>query len=422
MAVNVDRYLQTNLRHNFIVNVCDGGFWGFGIGFASFVTVLPLFVSHFTDSAMLIGLIPAIHAAGWQLPQLLLADRVARAAQYKPMFLWLTLLERIPFIGFMLVALTYTMLSREVALALIYLLLIVQGLGAGLAATPWQSMIAKIIPPQQRGTFFGMQAAVANLLASVSAVGAGIILEQLGLPINFALVFALAFAAMMLSFVCLAWTREPPAPPNVLARRDFRGGLVAILRHDINFRWFLVVRVLFHLATMAFGFYTVYAVRYHHVSIVAVGLMTGVYLGTQIVVSPVMGWVGDHWGHRVVLQAGALAAVVSALLAVWSPSVEWFYFVFILAGVSNVAAWTITVTMTIDFAKDPAERPAYVGLANTLVAPFAIIAPLLGGWLADSMGYASAFTTSAIGGLLVWLVLRTLIHDPRTGKTEAITS
>ena len=420
----MDRYLQTHLRHNFIVNVCDGGFYGLALGFASFVTVLPLFVSHFTDSAILIGLIPAIHTAGWQLPQLLLADRVARADRYKPMVIWLTLLERFPFLGFGLIALGWTILPREVALVLTYLLLIVQGLGAGLAATPWQNMLAKIIPPERRGTFFGTQAAAANLLASVSAIVAGIILEQFSLPINFALVFALASVALIFSFAFLAWTRESsaPPPPTVLARRDFRGGLVAILRRDINFRWFLVVRVLFHLATMAFAFYTVYVVRYHHVSVLVAGALTSVYMGSQIVANPVMGWVGDHWGHRVVLQVGALAAVASTVLAVWSPSAEWFYLVFILAGVSNVAAWTIMMTMTIDFAKDPAERPAYVGLANTLVAPFAIIAPLLGGWLADTTGYASAFSASAIGGVLAWLVLRALIRDPRARQTEIITS
>jgi MFS family permease len=199
----------------------------------------------------------------------------------------------------------------------------------------------------------------------------------------------------------------------VLAQRDFRGGLIAILRRDVNFRWFLVVRVLFHLATMAFGFYTIYAVRYHQVSIIVTGILTSMYMGSQILANPVMGWVGDHWGHRVVLQFGALAAVGSTALAVWAPCAEWFYLVFTLAGVSNVAAWTITMTMTIDFAGDPTERPAYVGLANTLVAPFAILAPLLGGWLADTTGYASAFIASTLGGLLAWLVLRALVRDPR---------
>ena len=74
-----------NLRHNFIVNTLDGGFFGLGVGFASFVTIIPLFVSQMTDSAILIGLIPAIHAMGWQLPQLLTVEHVTRLSRYKPM-------------------------------------------------------------------------------------------------------------------------------------------------------------------------------------------------------------------------------------------------------------------------------------------------------------------------------------------------
>jgi len=53
-----------NLRYNFFVNLTDGAFFGAALGFASFVTIIPLFVSTLTDSAILIGLIPAIHAMG----------------------------------------------------------------------------------------------------------------------------------------------------------------------------------------------------------------------------------------------------------------------------------------------------------------------------------------------------------------------
>lgn len=47
--------ISRNLRYNFIVNLLDGGFFGFAMGFASFVTVIPLFVSTMTASAILIG-------------------------------------------------------------------------------------------------------------------------------------------------------------------------------------------------------------------------------------------------------------------------------------------------------------------------------------------------------------------------------
>ena len=70
---------EKNFKHNFVVNVLDGGFFGFGMGFGSLGTVLPLFISMMTDSAILIGLIPAIHVVGWQLPQLFTARACGQA-------------------------------------------------------------------------------------------------------------------------------------------------------------------------------------------------------------------------------------------------------------------------------------------------------------------------------------------------------
>jgi hypothetical protein len=82
--------INKNLRFNFFVNVLDGNFFGVALGFALFVTILPLFVSTMTDSAILIGLVSAIHSVGWQLPQLLTVDRVTRLSRYKPMVVLMT--------------------------------------------------------------------------------------------------------------------------------------------------------------------------------------------------------------------------------------------------------------------------------------------------------------------------------------------
>jgi len=408
-------FLQKHVRHNFIVNVSDGGFFGFAVGFASFVTILPLFVSHMTDSALLIGLIPAIRGTGWQLPQLFIADRVARANRYYPLVVVLTGLERFPFLGFALIALFLPALGNTTAMALTFTLLIVQSLGAGFTSPAWQSMIARVIPPDRRGTFFGTQGAAASLMSSIGAIGAGIVLDQLGLPINFAVCFFIAFIAVLFSWYFLALTREPsiPSPHAESHPSAFRAELMSILRLDKNFRAYLVSRMWFQVATMGFAFYTVYAVQHLGVGVVEISVMTSVYMGTQIVANPVMGWLGDRTSHRLLLEVGALAAMVSALLAAWATSAGWFYLIFILAGIATVAAWTITITMTIDFAPDPSKRPVYVGLSNTLVAPAAILAPLFGGWLADAASYPMSFVASAMGGLIAWAVLRALVRDPK---------
>jgi MFS family permease len=129
------------------------------------------------------------------------------------------------------------------------------------------------------------------------------------------------------------------------------------------------------------------------------GWMTGTLLGTAIVANIAMGWIGDRWERKWVMEIGLGAAALGALLAWWAPSAAWFYLVFALTAVGNVAIWTIGITMSMDFGTE-AERPTYIGMSNTLIAPANILAPFLGGWLAQIGGYPAAFLASAAGGLL----------------------
>jgi MFS family permease len=168
---------------------------------------------------------------------------------------------------------------------------------------------------------------------------------------------------------------------------------------------------------MAFGFYTVYAVRTFGMGEATAGIMTGVLAGVQIIANPVLGWLGDHIGHRKILAVGAISAVVSAGLAFWAPSLVWFYIIFIFAGLTSVAYWTIGMSMTLEFGSE-ADRPAYIGLSNTLTAPTSILAPLIGGWLADSAGYTTTFGVAVFSALITLGVLIFILRDPhRADKT-----
>lgn len=406
--------ITKSLRHNVIVNLIDGGFFGMAIGFASFVTVIPLFVSSMTDSAILIGLIPAIHALGWQLPQLPMAERVSRLRRYKPMVLWLTIQERIPFLGFALVAWTLPLLGDKPALWITYFLLIWQSLGAGLTANPWQNLIAKIIPPDLRGTFLGAQASIGNALSSLGAVLAGFILEAFNSPLGYVYCFLLASLCMAISWIALALTHEPESAINISHERPVSLWTRAthILSKDMAFRWFILIRMAMSFATMAFAFYTVYAVRQHQMSESTIGIMTGVLMGTQIVANPVMGWLGDRWGHSRIMKAGAFACIMSALLAAVASHPGWFYLIFMLTGIGNVILWITPMAIMMNFSNE-ADRPAYIGLANTLVAPSTILAPFLGGWLADHSGYRTTFLMSVAFGVFTLITMQAKLRFPQ---------
>ncbi len=408
-----------NLRFNFTVNVLDGGFFGAALGFASFITIIPLFVSNLTDSAVLIGLIPAIHAVGWQLPQLFTAPRVSRLRRYKRMALMMSLNERFPFLGLAIVAWFSPQLGVQWSLILTFILLTWQGFGGGLTATAWQSLIAKIIPVNLYGRFFGVQSAGVTFLMAITAILAGLILSAFNYPVDFTLCFVFASVMMVFSFFFLALTKEEESPPATSTSQEgssFRADLRTILSTDKDFRWYVLSRMLTQFATMGFAFYTIYAVREFGVDVRLIGFLTGLLLFTEVFMNPFLGWLGDRRGHLLTLQIGIVATIASVLLAMGAQGVAWFFPIFILAGIANVAAWTVPLSMTLEFGSE-SQRPAYIGLSNTLVAPATFIAPLLAGLLIDNLSYEIAFILSGAAGVLTLLVLLIGVKDPRKKLT-----
>jgi MFS family permease len=411
---NLEESVRKHLRFNLTVNMLDGGFFGLGWGFGSIGTIIPLFVSHMTTSALLIGLIPSIHAVGWQLPQLFMANSVSRLRRYKPMVLLMTIQERLPFLGLALVALFLGTLGNKLALVLTFGLLVWQGLGAGFTANAWQSMIAKIIPSDWRGTFFGAQAGITNILMSLAAIAAGYILDRIHAPLNFMLCFLLTFAGLVLSYIVISLTREPVDQEKTIPEHQsspWRGG-IELLRRDKNFTAYLLIRALSQFATMGFAFYIVYGLLHFGMSDLTAGFLTAALMISSTIANAGMGWLGDRFGYRAMLIAGSVAVTLSSLIAWGAPSIGWLYPVFILSGLANVAIWTIGMAITVEFG-DEATRPTYIGLSNTLVAPFTIIAPLIGGWIAETAGFRTTFMVSAIGGLVTAVLLFWMVHDPR---------
>jgi len=411
----LNQQIRKNLKFNLFASMADAAFFGVGWGFGSFGTVIPLFFAQMTNSAILIGLIPAIHAVGWQIPQLFTAGWVSRMRKYKPAVMLMTIHERVPYLGLALAAWLLPVLGPKIVLPLAFVMLIWQGLGAGLTANPWQSMIAKIVPAESHGTFFGAQAAVANILISFSAVGAGYMLDVLKSPLDFALCFLLTSLAMGGSYFFLALTREPEDTEKIMLPEDhnFWKSAQAILRRDANFRWFLAFRVVYQFATMGFAFYIVYGLRAFNMDALTAGYLTAALTIAQTVANVGMGWLADRLGHRSMLIAGAFAVALSSLAAWAAPSIAWLYLVFVLSALANVSYWTIGMAMTVRFGSE-SERPVYIGLSNTLIAPATILAPILGGWIADVSGYHTTFALSALGGLVTAALLVFFVKDPQT--------
>ncbi|MEJ5313364.1 MULTISPECIES: MFS transporter [Anaerolinea] len=399
-------------RFNFTVNILDGAMFGMALGFASFSTVIPLFISSLSDSAILIGMVSAVHVLGWQLPQLFIAPWLARKTYFKPLVMVFTLQERLPFLGLAVVAFLIPTIGNTWGIVLAFLMLTWQAIGGGFTANPWQLMIHKIIFPEVLTTFFGMQAAAMNLLAAAGAVISGLLLDRIPYPHNYALTFLIASFWLAISYAFLNATREPEGehPFSEQNSPSLWKSMITIFQTDPNFIAVLGVRILGTFGMMASSFYSVYAVNQLGASKTEAGILTSVLMISSVVMNLFLGWLADHWSHRKVLEIGVMAMFLSAILAALAPSFTWFYPVMFFTGISNTAMWTIMMAYVLTFGEER-QKPLYVGMANTLITPFTFTAPILGGWLANSFGYPATFWASSAAAIFCLIILHFFVRE-----------
>jgi MFS family permease len=414
-ATPLEQQVERNFPWNFSVNLVDITFITLGLSLISRETVMPLLVSQMTDSKIAIGLIPAIYSLGYYLPQLLTANYAERLKWKKPFVVWVSGPgERLPYLLMGLVVWSLATSAPAAALSLFFLLLAASAVSNGIATPAWFTLIGKVLPVQRRGIFFGLSGGLGALMGIVGAYFVGQILDSQSYPRNFALLFSLSFLPMVISWAGLILTREPEdrlVKPQ-LSLRNYFGRLPDILRHQQNYRRYLIGYSISRVGAMAIGFFLVYGNSRFSLSGAEVGLLTGLLIGSQAVMNLVWGWLADRRGHKLVLAASTFTLALAALIAWLALSKLALMAIFILLGAALTGDQISRLSIILEFAA-PEDQPTYIGLTNTLLAPVMTLAPLLGGWLATWLGYPSMFFIATVMAALGGVLLLFWVREPR---------
>lgn len=413
----VHPFIAANFRRNFIVNSLDAASWLFGASFISISAVLPVYARHITDSALVIGLIPALHDFLFYIPQLFLAPLVERLPRKYPLVLFLGVVERLPYMALPFAVLWFDELPARVATFLFILLMVWKAVGSGIVANPWQEMIAKIIPVTHRGRYFGLSHLVGQFAGIGGAALAAVILARFPYPQNFALSFACGLVGIWLSFFFLTLTREPSVPVQPVRHSSGKYGqrLGEILRTNTNFRTYLISRWFSYLGTMGFGFVAVFGVIRFNMPDSMAAVFTGVLYASGVIGYLVWGPLGDRLGHKLLLQISGLLwmAALACVLAVHFTGLDvGILLAFALMGLGSSGGLLGDFSLAMEFGPVD-ERPTYIGLARSLTAPALLVAPVLGGWIAQTFSYPVLFGVSLFFAAAGLGMLRWLVKDPR---------
>jgi MFS family permease len=412
---------HANLSWNFAVNVIDVSFITLGMSLVSRETVMPVLVSTLTDSKVAIGMIAAIWGLGIYLPQLLTAN-YTEGLRYKKPFIMLvsSFGERLPYLLMGLVVWFFAVPAPNLALVLFFACLALSAFSAGSTTPAWYDMIAKVIPVERRGFWAGLSSGLGALMGIAGAFLVGRVLDTYPYPGNFSLLFLLAFVAVCVSWVGLALNREPPSEvtkePQSLPR--YVRQLPAILHANQFYRRFLISRAVVIIGAMAIGFFIVYGREKFWLDGAQIGLLTGMLIGSQAVMGLLWGVLGDRTGHKLVLALAAACLTLATLVTLLAPAWQWLVLTFILLGAYLTAEWVSGLNIILEFC-DPADRPTYIGLTNTLLAAPVVLAPLAGGWLATLIGFPGLMITATIVAACGTLLMVFWVAEPRHIRQNA---
>ncbi|MEM7734773.1 MAG: MFS transporter [Deinococcota bacterium] len=361
--------------------------------------VLAPFLAALGAPAVIIGLIPALRVGGWLLPQLLVASRLAHRPFKLPWYKRLALV-RVTAYSLMVLAIFVVHASPQVLVWLVLAMIAVVSFAGGISGIPFADVTAKVIPHYRLGTFWVLR----NVIGGVLALIAGIVLRRVlasdvPFPQNFAVLFAIGTVLSGIAYIAFCSIREPAGKPA--QKEPFRKmvrRIPGLLKEDVSFRRYLRVRFLALLALLADPFYAVYAIQLLDAPTTALGLFVIVATFSTITANLLFRRAADSGRNVSVFQIGVMLLVAAPLTALvmtqWQGLVV--VFVFSAAGQAgiNIAAWNLLYAVSPE-----AQRPLYVGTANSLLS-LPSLAPILAGGIVDGLGFQLTFAIAACVALL----------------------
>jgi MFS family permease len=389
------------------------------IGGSVFLTGFALLLGANSFQLGLMGSLPFIG----QLFQFVGAYLEERVGRRRPLVLYGALGGRM--VWALLLALPFLSFLGGAQIAVFFLGLAVSYALNGIAGNAWLSWMSDLVPPRQRGSYFGVRNTVAAVSAMATTFLAGRALDlaraQGNEPLGYAAIFGVAVIAALGAAALIGRQAEPPLKPK--ATTSLSEMLGAPLR-DTSFRAFVFASAGWSLVTgVAAPFFNAYGLSTLNLSYSILAGQAVVTSAVSLLFGPLAGRLQDRYGNRRVLVACTIGTVLlpwgwilstpDNIIPLWLTAI--FSGVFwpgLNQGIANVLMERAPLN----------HRGASMAAHSSITGLGALVAGLSGGALATILvgsqislgpvtmvGFAALFALSSLGRALMafvfWKVL-----------------
>jgi MFS family permease len=378
-----------------------------GIIQAGIGTFLAVFLVRLEAPSALIGLVAALPSLGAVLISLPASRWVAAWTDPVRVVVVTRAFIRLAYLAIAAVPFVLGGLPASYVIVLLWGL---HSLPAAVTGLAWTGVIAEIIPPARRPMVNGVRWALLSIVTAVSGALFGVLLDHVGFPVNYQLVFLISFLAGLVTLWTFSRLRLPtpgaPLPPTRVSLGLLN--LPRLIRGERAFARFMVAGFVYRLGLhLPVAIFPIFWVTALDASDTLIGLRTTAGHGALTVSYVLWGALAVRHGHRLVLLAASAGLSLYPILtaavfdAVWLVPLALLWGLF--ASGIDVAFFEALLRTT------PADRRAiFVAIDSTFANLAVFVAPLAGALLADLIGLRPALVLAgclSLAGTVLMVLL-----------------
>jgi MFS family permease len=408
-----ETFVWDNLRSNYVGNFVHGMLGMTGFRLVNAPTFLPAYLHLISGSNTIVGLGLALQQMGGIISPIVAGAKIEHLRRIMPTAVVLGSLGRLAILG---MALAGWFLRDQAQVITLLLFIFLFGVFMGAQRVAFSLLMSKVIPISLRGRLQAWRNAIGGLIAAILAYVSGKYLIGANVLGNgYSTTFVLAFILTSAGLWFLQFQIREPEPPTLrepVRLVDRMKDVPGLIAADPAYRWFLVVQMLATAARIATPFYILHVGTTMHLDGATLGLLSLAFLGADTVSNIGWGYLGDRSGFHIVLLLSIIGWIAATLLLMTLHTPMSVFFAFFVLGAAQAGYAMASQTMILEFGHRD-DLPMRIGISATAEGVTATLGPLVGGTVADLLGYNFVFGASL--GLLAaaLLTLLLMVHDPR---------
>ena len=369
-----------------------------GIGLANAASpFLPVFLARLGASNFQIGLLTAMPAATGLVLAILVGNFLQKQRNIVP---WFSFARLLVVSAYAATGLAPFVVPDKLLIQTILLIWAVATLPQTAVAVGFSVVMNAVAGPAYRYDLMSRRWSILGLVTALTVALAGQVLERIGFPLNYQVVFLTLSLGGLISYIFSSRIEIPDTPPMPAPTglsfsqrvRDY----FALVRGHPDFVNFSIKRFVYLTgSTLAIPLFPLYYVREVNASDAAIGLINTAQ--TIVLLFGYYFWTRQNRkrGSHFVLLATTLGMSLYPALVALTHQVN---LIILLSGLAGVFQAGIDLVFFDELMKTvPVEYSAtFVSLAQSLLYLSSVLSPLIGAWLASQIGLSGALLISAL--------------------------